>query len=110
MDVNLNVDAVVVGSGAGGAAAAWRLTQKGLKVLLLEAGPRFNPLEDYPQTDINWQRKLFPTKIGSQSVHTYGDLGRLEPEYAHLRNWNRVGPERFAAGLIKTLNFFMLHE
>jgi choline dehydrogenase-like flavoprotein len=31
-------DAIVVGSGAGGAAAAWRLVQGGLRVLLLEKG------------------------------------------------------------------------
>jgi choline dehydrogenase-like flavoprotein len=36
--VSQRPDAIVVGSGAGGAAAAWRLVQGGLRVLLLEKG------------------------------------------------------------------------
>lgn len=34
------VDAIVVGSGAGGSAAAWRLVQSGMRVLLIEKGNR----------------------------------------------------------------------
>ena len=34
------VDAIVVGSGAGGAAAAYRLVRRGLSVLMLEKGGR----------------------------------------------------------------------
>jgi choline dehydrogenase-like flavoprotein len=36
-------DVCVVGSGAGGAVAAWALVERGLRVLLLETGPRFEP-------------------------------------------------------------------
>jgi choline dehydrogenase-like flavoprotein len=36
----VNFDAIVVGSGAGGSAAAWQLSRRGLRVLLLERGPR----------------------------------------------------------------------
>ena len=36
-------DAVVVGSGAGGAMAAWVLTRAGASVLMLEAGRDYNP-------------------------------------------------------------------
>ncbi len=35
-------DVVVIGSGASGGLAAWNLTRKGVKVLLLDAGSRFN--------------------------------------------------------------------
>ena len=38
-------DAVIVGSGAGGGAVAWRLTQAGKRVLVLEKGPWFTEAE-----------------------------------------------------------------
>ncbi|MCY4536578.1 MAG: FAD-binding protein, partial [Bryobacterales bacterium] len=34
-------DVVIIGSGASGGMAAWNLTRKGVKVLMLEAGERF---------------------------------------------------------------------
>jgi len=37
-----DVDVVVIGSGASGGLAAWNLTRKGVKVLMLEAGPKFS--------------------------------------------------------------------
>jgi choline dehydrogenase-like flavoprotein len=40
VDLKTTYDAVVVGSGAGGGMAARVLTAHGLKILLLEAGPR----------------------------------------------------------------------
>ena len=39
----VRADVCVIGSGAGGSAAAWRLTQKGLRVVLLEAGDFLPP-------------------------------------------------------------------
>ncbi|HEY5749420.1 MAG TPA: GMC family oxidoreductase [Chryseolinea sp.] len=41
-------DAIVVGSGAAGGWAAKELTEGGLRVLLLEAGPPIDPASDYP--------------------------------------------------------------
>jgi choline dehydrogenase-like flavoprotein len=38
--MNESADVVIIGSGVAGALCAWRLAQKGLKVLILEAGPR----------------------------------------------------------------------
>jgi choline dehydrogenase-like flavoprotein len=55
-------DVVVVGAGAGGAAAAYRLCRRGLSVLLLDAGPRFDPLTDYPLTEADWEARDFPQK------------------------------------------------
>lgn len=36
-------DAVIIGSGAGGATAAWRLARHGLRVMLIERGARLHP-------------------------------------------------------------------
>ena len=35
-------DVVIVGSGASGGMAAWNLTRKGVNVLMLDAGSKFN--------------------------------------------------------------------
>jgi choline dehydrogenase-like flavoprotein len=42
-------DAIVIGSGAGGGTAAQRLTDAGLEVVLLEAGPKLDPARDYAE-------------------------------------------------------------
>jgi choline dehydrogenase-like flavoprotein len=93
MAVSKRFDAVVVGSGAGGAAAAWRLCEKGLHVLLLEAGPRFDPARDYKLSQPDWERHRFPEPPGSQGKVSIGKLDWLDPADADLRSWNRVaGP------------------
>ncbi|HWM27904.1 MAG TPA: GMC family oxidoreductase [Woeseiaceae bacterium] len=46
-------DAVVVGSGAGGAMAAWVLASKGLRVLMLEAGRHYDPYKETPMFALN---------------------------------------------------------
>lgn len=58
-------DAVVVGAGAGGAAAAFGLCRRGFTVLLLDAGPRFDPATDYPLTEDDWETRGFPEKTDS---------------------------------------------
>ncbi len=86
-------DVVVVGSGAGGAAAAWRLCQQGLNVLLLEAGPRFDPVRDYKLSQSDWERHLFPELPGSRARVSIGGLDVLAEQERELRSWNRAtGP------------------
>ncbi len=92
-------DAVVIGSGAGGAAAAWRLCQHGLRVLLLEAGPTFDPARDYSLDSPGWERQGFPVRPGSQAIISYGDLGMLDAGTEDLASWSRAGfPWRLPAG------------
>ncbi len=83
-------DVVVVGAGAGGAAAAWRLSERGLRVLLLEAGPWFDPARDYKLHQPDWERHLFPEPPGSRGEVSIGTLDRLDPADDDLHSWNTV--------------------
>ena len=60
-------DVVVVGSGFGGSVAALRLTEKGYRVGVLEAGRRFRP-EDFPRTNWNVRRYLFMPRLGLRGI------------------------------------------
>ncbi len=66
------VDAVVIGTGAGGAPLLARLAKAGLKVVALEAGARWNAEEEF-STDEADQSKLFWTderlSAGADPVH-----------------------------------------
>lgn len=85
-------DVVIVGSGAGGAASAWALCKSGLSVLLIEAGPRFDPVRDYPQTHPDWERRGSPFSKKGQAQTLYDDLGSLKAEDARLSSYNAVMP------------------
>jgi choline dehydrogenase-like flavoprotein len=56
--VDVEADFVVVGSGAGGAAAAVVLARGGHRVAIVEAGP-WRAVEDYPHTTYGAMRDLF---------------------------------------------------
>ena len=56
-----NYDYIIVGSGFGGAVSAYRLSQKGYNVLVIEKGKRFKPT-DFPKTNWNLRKWLwFPS-------------------------------------------------
>jgi choline dehydrogenase-like flavoprotein len=56
--IDLTADYVVVGSGAGGSAAAVRLAREGAKVAIVEAGPWRDP-EDYPSSVYGTLRDMY---------------------------------------------------
>jgi choline dehydrogenase-like flavoprotein len=86
-------DAVIVGAGAGGAAAAYGLCQRGASVLLLEAGPRFDPIIDYPLTESDWETRDFPEKPGSTVSVTFVPGQKLTPPEPLLVSESRgMGP------------------
>ena len=53
-------DVVIVGSGAGGGSLAWALSRHGIRVLVLEAGPEYDPLTDYRLARNDWEQSGFP--------------------------------------------------
>lgn len=60
-------DVLVVGSGFGGSVAALRLTEKGYRVGVLEAGRRFNS-GDFPKTNWNLRRFLYLPRLGLHGI------------------------------------------
>lgn len=83
-------DVVVVGSGAGGAAAAWALARRDVDVLLLEAGPAYDPFSDYLLDRPHWESQHFPHKVPTKDRQTAAPLQRLEDRWDDLRSWNKV--------------------
>ncbi|WP_322761991.1 GMC oxidoreductase [Frankia sp. Cr2] len=70
------VDVIVIGSGFGGSVAALRLAEKGYRVIVLEAGRRFNP-DSLPRTNWNIRRYLWAPLIGCHGFQKITMLGRV---------------------------------
>jgi cholesterol oxidase len=69
-------DVIVVGSGFGGSVAALRLTEKGYRVAVIEAGRRFAD-EEFAKTSWNLRRYLWAPSIGCygiQRIHLLKNL------------------------------------
>jgi len=64
-------DAVIVGSGAGGGMTAYVLSHAGLKVLLLEAGPFFDPAKHSAQLKFSYES---PRRGASTKTRNFGDF------------------------------------
>jgi len=60
-------DVLVVGSGFGGSVTALRLTEKGYRVGVLEAGARFRD-EDFADTSLDVKRYLFRPEVGCYGI------------------------------------------
>ncbi|MDQ3677592.1 MAG: GMC family oxidoreductase [Actinomycetota bacterium] len=60
-------DWLVVGSGFGGSVSAWRLTEKGYRVGVLESGRRFTD-EDFPRSTWDIRRYFFAPRLGLRGI------------------------------------------
>ena len=76
MPDNRDFDVIIIGSGFGGSVAALRLTEKGYRVAVLEAGRRFSD-KDFPKTSWRLSRFLFMPRLGLrgiQRIHALPDV------------------------------------
>lgn len=64
---DLDYDVIIVGSGFGGSVSALRLTEKGYRVGILEAGARFDEAS-YPSTSWDVRRFLFAPALGCYGI------------------------------------------
>ncbi|MBW8773129.1 MAG: GMC family oxidoreductase [Gemmatimonadetes bacterium] len=81
-------DAIVVGSGISGGWAAKELTERGLEVLVLEAGPPIDPAKDYVEHVQAWEMPF----------RGYGDrkkLAREQPEQSKCYACDEMGSKFF---------------
>lgn len=65
-------DAVIVGSGAGGGMAAKVLSEAGLQVAVIEAGPHFDPSHPEQRTQLRWPWES--PRRGASSRRFFGDF------------------------------------
>jgi hypothetical protein len=106
------VDVVVVGAGAGGAPVLARLAAAGLRIVALEAGPRWTPGEDFAtdermQTFLYWRderlvagddpipcgRNNSGTGVGGTTRHYTAFTPRAQPDDFRLRTEFGVGED-----------------
>ena len=66
MPTAYDYNVLVIGSGFGGSVAALRLTEKGYRVGVLEAGRRFEDA-DYPRTSWHVRSFFWAPKLGCSS-------------------------------------------
>ena len=69
-------DVVIIGSGFGGSVAALRLTEKGYRVAVIEAGRRFAD-KDFPKTSWRLSKFLYMPRLGLrgiQRIHILPDV------------------------------------
>ena len=106
------VDALVIGTGAGGAPLMARLARAGLSVVALEAGPLFNPATDFATDELS-QQKLFwkderlsagsdalafgannsGTGVGGSTLHYTAYVPRPQPDDFQLYSEFGVGSD-----------------
>jgi len=91
-------DVIVVGSGAGGGMAGYVLANAGLKVLMLESGPFFDPAKDALQMRWPWESP----RRGASTDRFFGDFD------AAFGGWEIDG-EPYTNGQGSTFMWFRSH-
>jgi choline dehydrogenase-like flavoprotein len=66
-------DVCIIGSGAGGGTAAKVLTEGGLNVVMLEAGPLLNPRKDYKEHVWPYALPHRGADVGGRALHELND-------------------------------------
>ena len=69
-------DVIVIGSGFGGSVSALRLTEKGYRVGVLEAGRRWHS-EDFPKTNWRLRDSIWAPKLGLTGTQRISLLGKV---------------------------------
>jgi len=67
-----NFDVIIVGSGAGGGMATKILSEAGLNIAVIEAGPFFDPANPKQQTQLKWSYES--PRRGAGSTRVFGDF------------------------------------
>ncbi|MEV0735060.1 GMC family oxidoreductase [Streptomyces sp. NPDC050549] len=75
-DSAYDYDVIVVGSGFGGSVTALRLTEKGYRVGVLEAGRRFTP-DSLPKNSWDVRNYLWAPKLGLYGIQRIHPLGNV---------------------------------
>ena len=83
VDLKKTYDAIVVGSGAAGGIAAKELTEGGLQVLLLEAGPRLDPAKDF-------LTHRWPYEMPFRGFDRPGDRQKFYPNQIYTDEYTRA--------------------
>ena len=66
-------DAIIVGSGAGGGMSAKILSDAGLNIAIVEAGPYFDPADPKTRTQLKWEFES-PRRGASTRFRPFGDF------------------------------------
>lgn len=76
IDSSTEYDVIIVGSGAGGGMATKILSEAGLKVAVVEAGPYFDPADPTQKTQMKW-----PYESPRRGAGTVRDFGEFDSAY-----------------------------
>jgi choline dehydrogenase-like flavoprotein len=93
MSKEKEVDVCIIGSGAGGAVVAYALGRAGFSVVVLEAGPRYNPMV-YHMNEKDWEKHPYPfvnpPHEEQKNLYTYSTPEKLNSAYKHLRSQSKI--------------------